>query len=238
MRLIYRQGNYGSVCFPYKESCSFATTQCLAQCSEKFNDQAWFKEIFAFFKANDAVRIYCRLRDELSDCKFDFLSWFDSGDCTPGLVQKLVSVITCLSDDGIQQIGFTRNEKLWQKVKDISHVRFIYTIPRGTKIRTYGYYAVPNFKKQRICIVNFHEFSVPMNEDIDDVIKSGNAFLRFCGGGCSYVRMQRVTRPEEIAKCSWSASNVGTISDMQSGEIYETNCKYCFDEERGCFADG
>ncbi len=236
MRLVYRQGNYGSICFPYKDSCAFATKQCLIQCSERFNDQSWFKEIFAFFKTNEAIRTYCRISEELEKAKFNFLAWFDSGDCTPGLVKKVSGIIASLADEKINQIGFTRNEKLWLAVKDIPRVRFIHTVPRGTKITTQGYYAVPNFKKQRICIVHYHEHKVHVTEDIDDVIRSGQAFLRFCGGGGSYIRMKTVTRPKKIVNCSEAASNVGIIPENSWGGDYcEANCKYCFDSQIGCF---
>jgi len=237
MNIIYRQGNYGSICFPYKDSCKFATKQCLVQCSERFNDQTWFKEIFQFFKDNEAIRIYCRISEELEKNRFNFLAWFDSGDCPPSLVRKISSIIASLAEDKIHQIGFTRNEKLWLKVKDIPHVRFIHTIPRGTKISTQGYYAVPNFKKQRICIVNYHEHRVHEMEDIDNVIKSGQAFLRFCGGGGSSIRMKTVTRPEKIVDCSEAASNVAVIPDNTFyDEYHEANCGYCFKEKRGCFS--
>ena len=131
MRLLYRQGNYGSICFPYKESCDFASKECLRECSEQFNDMTLFRAILKEFETRSAVELYKEIQAGMIDNDFELLSWFDCGDCPKRLQRKVVDIMTALD---CYQIGFTRSKSLWSAVKDLDRVRFILTVERGTKI--------------------------------------------------------------------------------------------------------
>ena len=243
MRLVYRQGNYGSICFPYKNSCEFATKTCLKQCSEQYNDMTWFDETFKYFKSVSGVKLYAQIKAELEDGNFKLLTWFDSGDCPTSLTNKVSDIINQLHEDDFSQLGFTRNEKLWLKVKDLEEddqcysnvttkTRFMLTVERGTKIIKEGRYAVPDYKKQRVCIIHHHTFDKPVEESIDKIISNGGGLVRYCGGGGSYIEMKTVTEPKVVVQCFPNNSNAPII-----GEMYEANCGYCLGDGTGCFTE-
>lgn len=243
MRLIYRQGNYGSINFPYKKSCQFATRKCLKECSEQFNNMTWFEKVFAEFKTKSSVELYADIKEELKDNDFNLLTWFDCGDCPSRLQTKVVDIINQLHNDRVSQLGFTRNEKFWLKVKDLHEddrhltsgpfkTRFMLTVERGTVIKKEGYYAVPDYKKQQVCIIHHHTFSKPEEDKIDNIIARGGAHVRYCGGGGSYIPMKTVTEPEFIVSCLSANSNTAVVR-----EEYESNCQYCLEDGKGCFKE-
>lgn len=234
--LIYRQGNYGSICFPYKKSCGFATTKCLKECSEQHNDMTWFSETFDTFKNSSAVALYATIRDELKESGFRLLTWFDCGDCPARLTKKIVEIIRQLAKEKFWQLGFTRNLALWQSLAGVKRVRFILTVERGSRIKDEGYYAVPNYKKQRVAILHYHTFDRPISRSIDKIIARGEANVRYCGGGGSYMSMKTVTEPEKNAQCSISGPNAALVTGKW-GRNHEANCEYCLEGNRGCFYD-
>ena len=136
MKLIYKQGNYGSICFPYKKSCEFATKKCLKECSEQFEDMAWFNEVFTLFKNQSSIELYAEIKKELEDNNYKLLTWFDCGDCPSRMTNKIYDIINQLRKDGFVQLGFTRNNSLWQKLTELdnSKVRFLLTVEKGTKL--------------------------------------------------------------------------------------------------------
>jgi len=149
--LIYRQGNYGSICFPYGKlkdggSCQFATAKCLKNCSEQFNRQEWFRITYKYFKDNDSLAIYRQLVRELKEKKFKLLQWFDSGDCPTNLTHKIFGIMSELSKDGYVQCGFTRNKPLWEKANTLSRMRMGFTVENESDIKKNGLYGIPNYK--------------------------------------------------------------------------------------------
>ena len=228
--LIYRQGNYGSICFPYKESCEFATKKCLKECSEQFTDMTWFSEIFKEFKDRSVVELYASIKDSMEKNGFKLLTWFDCGDCPSQLTTKISQIILQLKDDGFTQLGFTRNSRLWKLMQSIRKIRFFLTVERGTKIKAEGYYAIPEYAKQRVCIIHHHTFDRPEQESIDEIIAKGEAFVRYCGGGSSYIQYITVTEPEFLTQCIADRQNSPIV-----GKMYEANCQYCLENNRGCF---
>ncbi len=131
------------------------------------------------------------------------------------------------------QLGFTRNKSLWLKLQGIEHVRFILTVEHGTMIKEKGYYAVPNYKKQRVAILHHHTFDRPVGKSVDKIIASGEANVRFCGGGGSYIPWETVTEPTLSAQCSINGSNASLMHYWS--RCYEANCGYCLENNRGCF---
>ncbi|KKN30853.1 hypothetical protein LCGC14_0829780 [marine sediment metagenome] len=237
-RLLYRQGNYGSICFPYKESCEFATKKCIKECTEQHNNMSWFKEIFEDFKKKSSISLYAQIKQEMQENNFTMLSWFDCGDCPIRLTIKVVQIMEQLREDGFWQIGFTRNKKLWKQVKDLCNVRFMLTVERGTKLELEGYYSIPDYSNQRTAIVHYHTYDKPIDESIDQIISEGYANIRYCGGGGSYIETKKVTEPKLVDQCFAFNSNTGTCNS--SGDpvnvVHEANCQYCYEDNEGCFS--
>lgn len=256
--ILYKQGNYGAICFPYKKSCSYTTKKCLAQCSDKHCDTTASNKVFEIFKDKNvsAMQLFYMIKQEMEDYEFTLLSWFDSGDCSARLTTKIGEVIKLLYDDGFSQIGFTRNQRLWEIInqfmekdrdecKDVDYefndckrkTRFMLTVERGTKIKDEGFYAIPDYKKQRVSIIHYHTFERAANKSVDEIIAKGEAFVRYCGGAYSYIEYKDVTEPELKAQCDASNSNAGTVILKEYGDwkTHEANCMYCLEEDLGCF---
>ncbi len=248
MSLLYKQGTYGSICFPYKKSCEFATKKCLVQCSDRYCDSTLAEKTFEAFKRCTALQLFTTINTEMKDNDYKLLAWFDSGDCPKDMTDKVIELIFQFHEKGYSQIGFTRNKKLWKAVRGLyekdegysdikTKTRFLLTVERGRKITDEGYYAIPDYKKQRVCILFHHTFRKPVSRSVDEAILSGDAFVRYCGGCSSYVRHVTVTEPVLKAYCDASNSNAGTMEDLHWDQVHEANCEYCLDDDRGCFED-
>ncbi len=233
MSLLYRQGNYGSICFPYKKSCEFATKKCKANCTEQHVDMTWFTETFKSFNKLNSIELYGQIKREMDKNGFKLIFWFECGDCPSTLTEKIALIIKQLNKDGFTQIGFTRNKKFWKLIKGTTNSRFMLSVEKGSKIIDKGYYSVPDYKNFRVAIVHHHTFKRPVQESIDKIVASGRAKLRFCGGGYTYIERETVTEPQFKVDCSTSRANADVITFR--GDVYEANCFYCFKEKHGCF---
>jgi len=64
----------------------------------------------------------CEVRDrfleDLDGLQTNILSWFGSGDCPTGDVDRISTLIN-LMPKRIVQMGFTRNRELWERHKDV-----------------------------------------------------------------------------------------------------------------------
>lgn len=230
VNLIYRQGNYGSICFPYGRSenggsCEFATKKCLEECSERCLEMKWFKEVLEFFETQDTLLIYKRIIKEMKDNDFKLLFWFDCGDCPKALTSKVLTIIKQLNEDEMIQLGYTRNKGLWSEVKKIKGIPFMLTVENESQIKVKGYYAIPDYKTERVQIINYK-----------DVTVSVGGGYHVCGGGTVY-NVEEVVKKVDVALCSNDRSNTSLmeIDVGKKGKITEANCWYCYKDKIGCF---
>lgn len=240
MNLLYRQGNYGSLCFPYGKhadggSCDFATPTCLEHCSEQYSAMSWFKDVLAFFESNNIITIYKKITEELNRNNFKLLYWFDCGDCPKRLTDKVLAIIDQLHNDGIIQLGFTRNKIFWKKVNMIDGIRFMLTVENKKNIKGEGFYALPDYDTAYTQIILNHPTHIE-----DDIIGF------YCGGGVCYKTGKKVNKQFNVADCACDKSNTsevvgGRFHSITSGdetkELGEANCLYCYQDKAGCFRE-
>lgn len=141
--LTYNYDTWSAVMFPAPDTCEFSTKQCRKHCPEKAN--AWMHEAYKKIMHNAPLLSANKILNELRERNQDQLAWFESGDCLNDDLHNIVSIMTCLSDRGIVQHGFTRNYDLWTLVRRIPHTRFAYTTEHPHMINASGLIAVPDY---------------------------------------------------------------------------------------------
>lgn len=195
-------------------TCEFATEKCLKECAAFKNGteanrvhisnkrQAYYK-----VTQNDPQKVIWEIASEVKRMKTSVLYWFASGDCPSKDTEKIAHIMEGLSFLIPAQIGFTRNQKLWEKInslhygdKPITNVRLALTLEKPYKSRLQqmsylGTIAVPDYKKG---IVNLY---------------SCNRSHTACGADIVYVK---------------------TIDKI---EEKKADCSNCYKEKTGCFKD-
>lgn len=139
MKLLRPFTGTGAIFFPVgkppKGTCQFATDACLRECYA-IQDNYWEEEcripetekrhIYQEITLTPVLglkRVIDRMLNELDGLQTEILHWFGTGDCLPKDIDQ-VSRIIDIMPTAITQMGFTRNEKLWERYKDI----FVLTI--------------------------------------------------------------------------------------------------------------
>lgn len=142
-RLIYLDGLVPSIYFPAGTrrkggTCDFATKTCLKNCPSYLAPNKAISRVFEFFEKNNSQIIAETIIEQL-DSLFgvNLLQWFCWGDCPKVRTEKISEIIRLLSDNGIVQCGFTRNERLWRNCLKIKNINIGLTIEekRYRKIR-------------------------------------------------------------------------------------------------------
>lgn len=135
MKLLRPFAGTGAIFFPEGAlpdgTCEFATEECSKGCYVKedieYDEEisipmAEKKKLYIQFLTHTTSDVCCEIRRELTELQTPILHWFGSGDCVMGEIGKVISVIEMLKTGTfgkIIQMGFTRNEKLWELYKDI-----------------------------------------------------------------------------------------------------------------------
>ena len=131
MKLLRPFTGTGSVFFPIglppNGTCEFATAQCRKHCY--MDDPSDFDEetrvpysetwdIYAGIVAAPLVEVRDQFLGDLDGLQTHILSWFGSGDCPSKDVERISALIR-LMPERIVQMGFTRNEDLWERHPDV-----------------------------------------------------------------------------------------------------------------------
>ena len=137
-RIIFLDDGLTCIFFPTGSpesggSCYFMTPKCWEHCPGNQTRHGHEVKAMKYFFNHSVITISERIIRELKYFKSDFLGWFSWGDCPPVLVEKVFSITQRLKGMGIFQVGFTRNEILWKKIKPEKTLRFGLTVDDYSK---------------------------------------------------------------------------------------------------------
>ena len=164
MKLIHPFSGVAAIFFPVGKlknggTCEFATAKCLKECvafknATKQNKIDYKDKYNAFTRIieNDIFDLTYQLAKQVRESHTNILYWFASGDCPSKHTTRIVDVIGRCSSVIPVQMGFTRNEELWETANRIGNVRLILTLERLNKSKiqsmsTSGVIAVPDYEK-------------------------------------------------------------------------------------------
>lgn len=140
---------------PPKGTCQGATEKCLKSCYAKrlkdkdFDEELLVPEyekdnIYDFFIKIPLALISEEITKEMDGLQTDIFHWFASGDCLDKDIDKICQIIDELKSLNIIQMGFTRNEVLWGRYKEI----FALTIEKKEDAKgREGLFSISNYKK-------------------------------------------------------------------------------------------
>lgn len=151
-KIVFRDGRIPSIFFPAGKlnkggTCQYATKKCLERCPSDCQPNELEKAIYKKFCGMPADKLAKQIHMELLDMNKLFLQWFAWGDCTSKLTEKIAWIIMYLQEHGVVQCGFTRNVKLWQKIKQVTSIG--YTVEDKKNISKFckdGLVAWPEYK--------------------------------------------------------------------------------------------
>lgn len=168
-KLVYPFSGVAGIFFPVGKldeggTCEFASEKCLKVCAAFKNATATNKIDYrdkcnAFFEITQFLvhSVIWRILKEVKDLNSDVLYWFASGDCPSEFTDRIVHIIKGLSYVIPAQIGFTRNQELWEKTNrlDNINVRIALTLEKPYKSKlqsmlSLGTIAVPNYNTGNI----------------------------------------------------------------------------------------
>jgi len=153
----------GAVFFPTGPppggTCEFATEKCLKTCYvndwSNFDEETRLpycvkRETYRLIITESIDNIVDRMLIDLAGLQTNILSWFGSGDCLSRDVERISAIIQALPSR-IVQMGFTRNQKLWERHKNV----FALTIEKIEDAPDrVSMYAIPDYEKETSIMVS------------------------------------------------------------------------------------
>ncbi len=123
----------GTIFFPIgkppRGTCEFSTAQCRKHCYVKktslFDWESTLtddirRDTYNFIIKEDIQKVCRKIREDLAGLQTKIVTWFGSGDCEAKHLDKISGIIKALRhSDNVIQMGFTRNEELWNRFPDI-----------------------------------------------------------------------------------------------------------------------
>jgi len=157
MKVLRPFSGTGAICFPIGKppvgTCQYASTKCLKSCCARsdidYDEELHLpheekQEIYNIVITTQLDLLVDIFMRELDGLQTNILYWFGSGDCQDKDLDRVHEIIE-LIDYPIEQMGFTRNEKLWELHKDI----FALTLESEVEIAgRYGLFAIPDYKSK------------------------------------------------------------------------------------------
>jgi len=222
MKILYKHAEVAAVFWPVgklKEggTCEFSTEQCLEHCCEYYDPSQLKKDVFEYMITKPLLTVSSRIAQEMANMGVSQIHWFASGDCPKKHTTRIVKVIRRLSKLGKIQNGFTRNQRLWEKVNTFKKVRIALTV--DTKVE--------KDKKQTVQHVREAMFKAvgELSEDQGPICvpdyKKGQISL--------YTSYSKETGRHVMSSCGSSFVSTGTV-------VKENVCRVCYEETIGCFA--
>lgn len=162
-KLIYPFCGVAGIYFPVGKlteggTCEFASEKCMKVCAAFKNATDTNKiaydekcKIFSDITQCESKDIIWEIAKEVKRMKSEVLYWFASGDCPSEFTEKISHIIEGLSYIIPAQIGFTRNQELWEETNRLdNNVRIALTLEKPYKSRlqrmsSLGNIAVPNY---------------------------------------------------------------------------------------------
>ncbi len=150
MKLVYHDGTIGAIYFPVGDikkggSCQFASKKCIRECGLQSNQI--IDGVYEYFKSQNIGVIVEQILKDLFYFPKKILYWFPSGDCPTEMQDKILKIMIALENQGLKQMGFTRNRELWAKAND-AYVKLVLTVntkKEALKIKENWLVAVPQF---------------------------------------------------------------------------------------------
>lgn len=155
MNIISRDEYTGQIWFPAGKSntCDFATKTCLDCCPQE--DNIKLRYTYKYFLERKPEIISKRIQKELLEQGCVVLYWFESGDCPRKMTNHIYKIQSILANEGIVQLGFTRNQDLWRLANTLKNMRMVLTVENkvlAKKLSEDGLVGVPNYKTQYVSI--------------------------------------------------------------------------------------
>jgi hypothetical protein len=220
MKLVHDDGKVPSIFFPAGElskggTCEFATPTCLERCPSDVTPNALEKWVYNQFIDRRADELAQSIFMELLDRNKLFLQWFPWGDCPSEMTEKISWIIHQLDNNKVTQCGFTRNKKLWDKIKHT--ITMGLTVEDKDKVVDYacsGLVGWPDYETGKV-----HLYRYTTSEIVGSVKKKGKYL-----GGCGGVWHENHEYEESI----W---------EDKPKHVFEASCDLCAKHKRGCFAE-
>jgi len=168
-KLIYPFSGVAGIYFPVGKlteggTCEFASEKCLEVCAAFKNATDTNKiaydtkcKIFTDITRCEAKNVIYKIAKEIKEMQMEVLYWFPSGDCPNEFTERITNIIEGLSFIIPEQIGFTRNQELWEKTNrlQLDNVRLALTLEKPYKSKlqgmlSLGTIAVPNYNTGNI----------------------------------------------------------------------------------------
>jgi len=183
------QGSAG-VYFP-RGTCEFATETCRKECymikDKDYDEEVRISDgellkIYDTFTTMPMLELCAQILTEMDGLQTNILHWFASGDCKKKDMSRILKIIEVLDRADIEQIGFTRNERLWEERKDV----FALTVEKKSEIDSReGLFAIPDYKNGSIALFVYddeqigtcgmHEYQHTL-EPIEHIVNCNSCF--------------------------------------------------------------
>lgn len=220
-KLVYPFSGVAGIYFPVGKldkggTCEFASEKCLKVCATFKNATATNKidyedkyGAFVDITQRDVHSIIWKIAKEVKELNSDILYWFASGDCPSEFTSRIAYIIEGLSFIIPAQIGFTRNQKLWEETNGLrlDNVRIALTLeePYRSKLQrmsSLGTIAVPNYITGNIKLYRCTQSHTS------------------CGAGIVYVKKLGETIKKKAGCSNCLKEKIGCFQDFEiKGEI-------------------
>lgn len=197
MKLVYPFCGVAAVYFPVGKlseggSCEFASEKCLKVCAAfknatDTNKIAYDAKCKTFINITqcESKDVILKIAEEVKEMQTEVLYWFASGDCPSEFTERIVHIIEGLSFIIPAQMGFTRNQELWEGTNrlKVDDVRLALTLERPYRSKlqsmlSLGTIAVPNYNTGNIKLYRCNQSQTSCGAGIVYVKKLGETIKR------------------------------------------------------------
>lgn len=208
-KLVYPFSGVAGIYFPVGKldeggTCEFASKKCLKVCAAFKNATATNKidyaakySAFVDITQRDAHSIIWKIAKEVKGMNADVLYWFASGDCPSEFTSRIAHIIEGLSYIIPAQIGFTRNQELWEEANrlDNVNVRIALTLEKPYKSKlqqmsSLGTIAVPSYSTGNIKLYQCNQSHTSCGAGIIYVKKLGETIKRKADCSICYAKKE------------------------------------------------
>ena len=169
MKLLYPFSGVAGIFFPVGKpeddgTCEFASKKCLLACNaircNNFNEIVGHEKkkiAYDFITKERVFKVCNQILEELEEMNCKILYWFASGDCMKKDIGKISKIINHLSNEGIIQLGFTRNKEFWEIFQKRTSIKILLTLESYKEIQKTqeeGLFAIPDYKTGMVKIYN------------------------------------------------------------------------------------
>ena len=192
-KLVFLDGQFPAILFPVGSlesggTCAWMTNHCQLYCPTRETNYHE-KRALDFFRDNDSEIITKKILEDLSDYSLMHLYWWSWGDCPPDLTDKVFDIMVHLSEIGVLQNGYTRNEILWRNINFPQRNN----LKIGAHVDDKPGLLVPDYRDKIVCCPD-----VLVNKA--ELYYNGVKIARCCGIWCDWVTVKE-TRAADCQEC-------------------------------------